>query len=110
MAIKSTFAELPHWAPSGVPLRISGMAWGGEGVAGVDVEISGTRRPARLVGPALPYAWHRFQLDWVPRSPGRYLLACRATDAGGRSQPDEPQWNPLGYGNNAVQRVEVAVI
>jgi hypothetical protein len=25
----------------------------------------------------------------------------------GRSQPDEPEWNVLGYGNNAVQRVEL---
>ena len=55
----------------------------------------------------LPHAWRRFELDWIPESHGRHLLACRAVDALGRSQPDEPEWNSLGYGNNAVQRVEV---
>ena len=68
------------------------------------------RRRARLVGPALPYAWRRFELDWTPEAPGRYVLGCRATDTAGRPQPDEPEWNPLGYACNAVQRTAVTVI
>jgi DMSO/TMAO reductase YedYZ molybdopterin-dependent catalytic subunit len=110
MKIKSVFAELPHWVPVRIPLRISGVAWGGEGVARVDVEIQDERRRARLVGPALPYAWRRFELDWTPEAPGRYVLGCRATDTAGRPQPDEPEWNPLGYACNAVQRTAVTVI
>jgi DMSO/TMAO reductase YedYZ molybdopterin-dependent catalytic subunit len=110
MKIKSVFAEIPHWAPAGIPLRISGVAWGGEGVARADIEIDGVRRRARLVGPALPHAWRRFELDWTPRTPGRYLLACRATDIAGRAQPDEAQRNPLGYGYNAVQRIAINVL
>jgi DMSO/TMAO reductase YedYZ molybdopterin-dependent catalytic subunit len=110
MRIKSVFAEIPHWVPSRIPLRISGVAWGGEGVARVDVEIDGERRRARLVGPALPYAWRRFELDWTPETPGRYALGCRATDTAGRPQPDEPESNPLGYAYNAVQRIAVTVI
>lgn len=110
MKIKSVFAEIPHWVPARIPLRISGVAWGGEGVARVDVEISGERRRARLTGPALPYAWRRFELDWTPEAPGRYLLGCRATDTTGHPQPDEPEWNPLGYAYNAVQRIAVTVI
>lgn len=108
--IKSVFAELPRWAPAGIPLRVAGVAWGGEGVARVEVEIAGERRRARLVGPALPHAWRQFELDWTPDAPGRYVLACRATDRSGRSQPDEAERNELGYGYNAVQRIEVAVI
>ena len=108
--IKSMFVELPRWIPAGVPLRISGLAWGGEGVARVDVEISGERRRTRLTGPALPHAWRRFELDWTPRAAGRYLLACRATDTAGHAQPDEPDRNEPGYGYNAVQRVDVSVI
>ncbi len=110
MKIKSVFAEIPHWVPAKIPLRISGAAWGGEGVARVDIEIQGERRRARLVGPALPFAWRRFELDWTPETPGRYVLGCRATDTTGRTQPDEPQWNPLGYGCNVVQRTAVTVI
>ncbi|MGZ6124349.1 MAG: molybdopterin-dependent oxidoreductase [Myxococcales bacterium] len=110
MKIKSVFAEIPHWVPTGIPVRISGVAWGGEGVARVDVEVGGDRRRARLAGPALPHAWRRFELDWTPKVPGRYLLGCRATDTAGHPQPDEAEWNPLGYAYNAVQRLTVTVI
>jgi hypothetical protein len=88
-------------------VRIAGLAWGADGVRQVQVEIDGRPRRARLVGPALPHAWRRFELDWIPRSRGRRVLACRATDGLGCRQPDESEWNPLGYGNNAVQRVEI---
>jgi DMSO/TMAO reductase YedYZ molybdopterin-dependent catalytic subunit len=105
--IKSMFTEVPDLVRAGVPVRISGLAWGGEGVRRVEVEIDGDRRAARLVGPVLPNAWRRFELDWTPPARGRHVLTCRATDVHGHSQPDEPEWNPLGYGNNAVQRAEV---
>ena len=105
--VKSMFAEISDLVRTGTPVRIAGLAWGGDGVRRVDVEIDGQPREARLVGPVLPHAWRRFELDWIPESHGRHLLACRAVDALGRSQPDEPEWNSLGYGNNAVQRVEV---
>jgi DMSO/TMAO reductase YedYZ molybdopterin-dependent catalytic subunit len=107
--IKSMFTEVPDLPRAGLPARICGFAWGGEGVGRVDVEIDGERCEARLIGPSLRHAWRRFELDWTPKAPGRYVLACRATDLEGQSQPDEPEWNPLGYGNNAVQRVEVIV-
>jgi len=34
---------------------------------------------------------------------GRHSIRARATDAAGNTQPDVPQWNRLGYGNNAVE-------
>jgi DMSO/TMAO reductase YedYZ molybdopterin-dependent catalytic subunit len=107
--IKSMFTDMPDLVRAGLPVRVSGFAWGGGGVRGVQVEIDGEKREARLVGPVLPHAWRRFELDWTPAVRGRHALACRATDSQGRSQPDEPEWNALGYGNNAVQRVEVMV-
>ncbi|HUJ27288.1 MAG TPA: hypothetical protein VLW85_14790, partial [Myxococcales bacterium] len=63
---------------------------------------------ARQVGPVLPQAWRRWELAWKPR-PGRHLLACRATDVRGVSQPPQPLWNRLGYGANGVQEVEVVL-
>jgi hypothetical protein len=108
--IKSMFTEVPDVAQVGAPMRIAGLAWGGEGVGRVEVEADGKILEARMVGPALPHAWRRFELDWTPRSPGRHVLICRATDIRGQSQPDEPEWNELGYGNNAVQRIEVVAV
>jgi hypothetical protein len=35
-------------------------------------------------------------------------IRARATDLAGRTQPEEPEWNRYGYGNNAVQRVIVS--
>jgi hypothetical protein len=36
-------------------------------------------------------------------------IRARATDLAGRTQPDKPEWNPLGYANNAIHQVRVAV-
>ena len=108
--IKSMFTEVPEVVRAGSPVRIAGLAWGGEGVGRVDVEADGELLPARLVGPVLPQAWRRFELDWTPRSSGRHVLVCRATDIQGQSQPDEAEWNELGYGNNAAQRIELVAV
>jgi hypothetical protein len=35
------------------------------------------------------------------------MVRARATDLAGRTQPDCPEWNRLGYGNNAGQEVQV---
>ena len=108
--VKSMFTGLEERVRAGTRLRLSGLAWSGDGISGVDVEIDGKRHAARLMGPALPHAWRRFELRWTPKTPGRYLVACRATDLQGMTQPDEPEWNELGYGNNAVQRVSITAI
>jgi len=107
--IKSIFVSPPALVRAGAPVRIAGLAWGGDGVHRVEVEVDGEPRRARLVGPALPHAWRRFELDWIPRVRGRHVLACRATDIRGCSQPDNPEWNPLGYGAHGVQRVAIIV-
>jgi hypothetical protein len=36
-------------------------------------------------------------------------LRARATDLAGCTQPEMAEWNRLGYGNNAIQRVEVRI-
>jgi DMSO/TMAO reductase YedYZ molybdopterin-dependent catalytic subunit len=110
MRIKSMFTSLPAELRAGVPARICGLAWGGEGVARVQVFAAARWHEARLLGPALPHAWRRFELVWTPRSErGRYLLRCRAIDASGEKQPAEPRWNEGGYGANGVERLGVEV-
>jgi hypothetical protein len=42
-------------------------------------------------------------------TPGPVTLHSRAFDEAGHTQPDEPEWNELGYANNATQAVSVVV-
>lgn len=98
--------------PSGTPTVVRGTAWSGEApVSRVEVSFDGgeTWREAALGTASSPYAAVPWSLDWTPTTPGRHLLLARATDAAGNVQPLAPVWNELGYGNNAVQRLEVQV-
>ena len=97
--IKSMFTEISR-------SRIAGLAWGGAGVARVEVAIGDRWQEARMVGPNLPHAWRRFELRWKAPS-GRCRLRCRATDLRGEMQPAISRWNPLGYGANGVQEIEI---
>jgi DMSO/TMAO reductase YedYZ molybdopterin-dependent catalytic subunit len=93
------------------PIEISGMAWCGD-AAVVQVEISvdaGPWQPAELLGEVLPYTWRQWRFVWGGAPAGRHSIRARATDATGAVQPDQPDWNRLGYGNNAVQVTLVTV-
>jgi len=37
------------------------------------------------------------------------MVRARATDLAGRTQPESPEWNRLGYGNNSIPEVPVHV-
>ncbi|HXG26995.1 MAG TPA: sulfite oxidase [Candidatus Binatia bacterium] len=90
-------------------VTLTGRAWSGSApVAKVEVGIDGDWREATL-GPVIgDYAWRSWNFDW-DAMPGKHLLACRATDADGETQPLEPPWNYQGMGNNGLQSIEVTV-
>jgi len=93
------------------PVRLEGRAWSGWGpVARVEVSTDGgaTWVAAELGDPPGPAAWAPWRLEW-DAGEGEHVLCARATDATGRSQPDEPAWNVGGYANNAIQRIPVTV-
>jgi DMSO/TMAO reductase YedYZ molybdopterin-dependent catalytic subunit len=93
-------------------MLVWGWAWSGAGaVTRVQVADGGgdAWHDARLLAPAGPHEWARWELEWEPRAPGRHVLRSRATDASGDVQPDEVPWNRLGYGNNAVRPIAVDV-
>jgi hypothetical protein len=78
------------------------------GISKVEVGIDGDWCEAELDPPHGKYAWRGWRFTWNAE-PGRYELACRATDAAGEVQPLEPLWDMGGFGNNTVQRVRVTV-
>jgi sulfane dehydrogenase subunit SoxC len=70
--------------------------------------VDGAWRDAALDASAGAHAWRRWSARW-DAVPGPHQLRCRATDASGATQPLEAPWDVTGFGNNAVQRVEVTV-
>jgi DMSO/TMAO reductase YedYZ molybdopterin-dependent catalytic subunit len=94
------------------PQRIRGVAWSGTApVTGVEVSVDGgmTWEPAAFASEAERYAWRRWEYLWEATTPGAATLFSRAVDAEGHAQPLEPEWNRLGYANNAIQGVAVTV-
>jgi DMSO/TMAO reductase YedYZ molybdopterin-dependent catalytic subunit len=95
----------------GMQQVVRGIAWSGAApVVRVEVSTDGGSawhdaardEPASA---AAPVAW---KYEWNP-APGRFRILARATDAAGNTQPLEPLYNRLGYGNNVVHAVDVTV-
>jgi DMSO/TMAO reductase YedYZ molybdopterin-dependent catalytic subunit len=92
-------------------VEIFGRAWSGDGVpiAKVELACDGVWTIAALDPPsASPYAWRGWRCTWQAEA-GPHELMCRATDAGGATQPLKSIWDNGGFGNNAVQRMKVWV-
>jgi DMSO/TMAO reductase YedYZ molybdopterin-dependent catalytic subunit len=92
------------------PVELMGRAWSGGGVAvaSVAVGVDGVWNEAALDPPQDRFAWRGWKSAWDAR-PGKHVLECRATDANGETQPFDPPWDNVGFGNNAVHRLHVTV-
>ena len=75
----------------------------------VEVNTSGVWHQANLIGEPSRQAWQRWELVARIHTSGPTVLRVRATDCGGRVQPEHAEWNRLGYGNNAIQEVAIRV-
>jgi hypothetical protein len=79
-------------------------------VTSVEIDVGSGWEEACLLDQPFPYAWRRWELVTQVQTVGQVVLRARATDATGQTQPDTPTWNRLGYGNNAVQLLPIAVV
>jgi DMSO/TMAO reductase YedYZ molybdopterin-dependent catalytic subunit len=93
-------------------LPIRGVAWSGAApIARVEVRINGGPwQEARLLGEQRRYSWQGWELITCLGQHGSTVISARATDMASRTQPESPEWNRLGYGNNAIQQVRVNVL
>jgi DMSO/TMAO reductase YedYZ molybdopterin-dependent catalytic subunit len=92
-------------------LAVRGVAWSGAATIG-RVEVSLDRGPwqeAHLLGQRKRHSWVWWELFTRVERPGTVELRARATDLAGRTQPEQPEWNRLGYGSNAIQRLAIEV-
>ncbi|HEX7262660.1 MAG TPA: DHA2 family efflux MFS transporter permease subunit [Candidatus Dormibacteraeota bacterium] len=90
-------------------LAVRGLAWSGAApIARVEVRTdSDDWQEARLLGDRRRHSWMRWEmLTRIPRR-GAVKLQTRATDLAGRTQPEQPEWNRLGYGCNMIQTLTV---
>jgi DMSO/TMAO reductase YedYZ molybdopterin-dependent catalytic subunit len=94
------------------PQPIRGFAWSPNGsIALVEVSSDGgmTWQPARLLADLGPYSWRQFEWIWHA-APGKHVLAARATDAAGQTQPVSVPFNQYGYLMNAIVKLPVEVL
>ncbi len=91
---------------------VHGVAFGGtRAVRRVEISADGGRswQEARLVGPDLGrYAWRQFALPLTLQA-GTHVLASRATDDAGNTQPVERVENHRAYGNTSWRDHAVTV-
>lgn len=96
--------------PAGLSVTFRGIAFSGYGRI-VKVEVSGdggnTWKEARLGEDHGPYSFRTWEASWILKTPGRHMLAVRATDEKGNVQPDDAVWNPGGYLWNRIERQEI---
>jgi DMSO/TMAO reductase YedYZ molybdopterin-dependent catalytic subunit len=94
--------------PVGV-LIVRGLAWSGAApIAGVEVSVADGRwQKARLVGAGPPHGWQQWEFLASGLRPGETRIRSRAADLAGNVQPEQPEWNRLGYEANFVHEVRV---
>jgi sulfane dehydrogenase subunit SoxC len=107
--IPDFFTRARYVAPGEVML--TGRAWSGAGtIARVEVSTDdgASWNDAELDAAVSDHAWQEWRFAW-DATQGQHVLACRATDSAGETQPDEHHWNLGGYAVNTVHRVPVTV-
>lgn len=116
MPVRSVLTNLAHGARLAAGTReidLRGAAWAGDDtVRAVDISVDfgATWRPMQVAAPANRYAWQRWAGKAALPSDGYFEVWYRATDDKGRMQPHLPaNWNPQGYGANAISRAAILV-
>jgi sulfite oxidase len=97
--------------PSG-SVKMRGWAMGSAGRQLRSIEVSANAGrdwyPARVARPPAEWSWTFWEAE-LDLSPGRHVLAARASDCSGETQPAAvgDMWNVKGYMNNAWHLIPV---
>jgi DMSO/TMAO reductase YedYZ molybdopterin-dependent catalytic subunit len=116
MPVRSILSSHAHGMrlPAGTRgLDLRGAAWAGDlsvRAVHVSVDFGATWQEMQVAAPANSHAWQRWTGSVALPSDGYYEIWYRATDSQGRMQPHTAaNWNPQGYGANAISRAAVLV-
>jgi hypothetical protein len=113
-SVRSVFVrpEPDETIPAGRAYMVEGVALDdGAGISRVEISFDDTKSwtDAHLDPVIDKYSWRRFRLPWTPSTPGGYKLACRATNAAGRTETIY-QWNRGGFARNEIEKVAVNAV
>ncbi len=116
MPVRSVLTSHAHGArlPAGTrALALRGKAWAGDLTVReqhVSVDFGRSWQRMDLRDPANPHAWQSWSGTVTLPSDGYFEIWYRATDSTGAMQPHAaPNWNPQGYGANAISRAAILV-
>jgi DMSO/TMAO reductase YedYZ molybdopterin-dependent catalytic subunit len=92
-------------------VAVRGIAWSGAApITRVDLSVNGGPwQDARLVGERKRHSWQWWEFFLRVDEPGTMEIRARAADMASRTQPEAPDWNRLGYGNNAIHNIRFQV-
>jgi sulfite dehydrogenase (cytochrome) subunit A len=113
-SVRSVFVrpEPEEMIPVGRAYVVEGVAIDdGAGISRVEISFDDAKSWADAdLDPVIDkYSWRRFRLAWTPSTPGGYRLACRATNAAGRTETIH-QWNRGGFARNEIEKVAVTAV
>ncbi|MBR0657153.1 sulfite oxidase [Plastoroseomonas arctica] len=116
MPVRSILTNVAHGTrlPAGMrEIDLRGAAWAGDDTVSalhVSVDYGASWQAMQVAAPANRHAWQRWTGKARFASDGYFEIWYRATDDKGRMQPHAAaNWNPQGYGANAISRVAVLV-
>ncbi|MBX3669777.1 MAG: molybdopterin-dependent oxidoreductase [Rhodocyclaceae bacterium] len=98
---------------AGHALSVRGVAWdGGYGIRSVDVSLDGGNSwmAAELEADLGRYSFRAWHYAHTPPRRGKLALMARATNRQGSTQTRELIFNPAGYHNNVMERLEIDVV
>ncbi len=112
IAVRSLIADPADGStfPAG-NIVVRGLAWSAtSGISSVELSLDDgeTWAASTVQASRSQYGPATWQAD-LTLAPGIYVIAAKATDASGSTQPEDPRWNRNGYANNVVHRVTVTV-
>ena len=96
----------------GQEITVAGVAWdGGFGIATVEVSEDGGRnwRSVQLGADMGRFSWRQWSHRFTPPRAGSQTVMAKATNRAGATQTFDLIFNPAGYHNNVVQRINIEV-
>jgi len=97
---------------AGRPVEVKGIAWdGGYGINLVEVSTDNgqTWRRAELGKDLGRFSFRQWKFGFTPQDRGQVTVMAKATNVRGSTQVFELIFNPAGYHNNVVQKINLQV-